>query len=233
MSTSEQVVPGVHLVAIGPIVNAFVVVGDEGVTLVDTGTAKGVPKIQAALKDLGRQRVDAIALTHHHPDHRGGASILRGDADVYVHPIDATVVTGARPAPGPAVGGAQKLLVKLVRPLVDRMSGEPQPVPVAHEIGEDGRVPGGLRAIHTPGHTDGHLSFMLEEHRLLFVGDAAQHRGEVKLPPPFFTEDMQRAKDTIRKIAALDFDVAVFGHGTVLRGKANAAFRKLVDSLAS
>jgi hypothetical protein len=43
---------------------------------------------------------------------------------------------------------------------------------------------------------------------------------------------MDEAKSSIRKIAELDFDTAVFGHGTVLRGKANAEFRKLADRLA-
>lgn len=236
MSTPESIVDGVYAVPIGAIVNAFIIVDDE-VTLVDTGTAKGAPKIEAALSELGRPRVDHIALTHHHPDHRGGASILRtdepGGAKVYAHPLDATVVTGDRQPPGPSVSGGLKLLVSVVRPLVDRMSGEPKPVPVHQEIHEDDTVPGGLRAIHTPGHTAGHLSFLLESKRLLFVGDAAQHRTNVALPPPFFTEDMDQAKATIAKIAALDFDVAVFGHGKVLRGKANANFRKLVDKLAS
>ncbi len=67
---------------------------------------------------------------------------------------------------------------------------------------------------------------------MLFVGDAAANRRRLSLGPTFFTEDMTEAKRTIAKIAALDFDVAVFGHGKVLRGKANAEFRKLAERLA-
>lgn len=34
-------------------------------------------------------------------------------------------------------------------------------------------------------------------------------------------------------IAELDFDTAVFGHGTVLRGKANSEFRRFAENVAS
>lgn len=232
MTAPEEIVSGVYGIPIGPIVNAFLLV-DDGVTLVDTGTAKGVDRIQRALRDLGRTRIDAVALTHHHPDHRGGAAALGEDAKVYVHELDAAVVRGDRKQPGPAVGGVQKVLITALSPLTGMLIGNPRPAAVHKEIDEGDEVPGGLRAIHTPGHTAGHVSFLHESKRLLFVGDAAQNRTQLALPPPFFTEDMTQAQTTLQKIAALDFDTAVFGHGKVLKGKANAEFRKFVDRLAS
>ncbi len=232
MTTPEEIVPGVYGIAVGPIVNAFVLV-EDGVTLVDTGTPKGVGKIQSALRDLGRTRVDTIALTHHHPDHRGGAPALGADAHVYVHPLDAPVVRGDRKQPGPSVGGVQRVLITAFGPVATMLIGNAEPAAVHKEINDGDDVPGGLRAVHTPGHTAGHVSFLAESKRLLFVGDAAQHRTALAPPPPFFTEDASQAKTTLQKIAALDFDVAVFGHGKVLKGKANAEFRKLVDRLAS
>ena len=39
-------------------------------------------------------------------------------------------------------------------------------------------------------------------------------------------------KVSIGKIAELEFDAACFGHGSVLKGKANVAFRRLVEKLA-
>jgi glyoxylase-like metal-dependent hydrolase (beta-lactamase superfamily II) len=67
---------------------------------------------------------------------------------------------------------------------------------------------------------------------MLFVGDAARNMKHLANTPSAFAEDMPEAKRTIAKIASLDFDTAVFGHGGVLRGKANAEFRKLADRLA-
>ena len=232
MSAPEEIVAGVYGIAVGPIVNAFVVV-DEGVTLIDTGTAKGAGQIEAALRELGRTRIDNIALTHHHPDHRGGASVFATGANVYVHSLDADVVRGDREQPGPSVGGIQRLLITALGPVLNTVAGRPKPVAVHAELSDGDDLPGGLKAIHTPGHTAGHVSFLDQAKRLLFVGDAAQHRSGLALPPPFFTEDMSQAKATLQKIAALDFDVAVFGHGRVLKDKANTEFRKLVDRLAS
>jgi glyoxylase-like metal-dependent hydrolase (beta-lactamase superfamily II) len=233
MTTPEEILPGVYGMSLG-IVNAFVLV-DEDVTLIDTGIPRSLDNIRSALATIDRGPVRNIALTHHHPDHRGSAAALAKGATIYVHPADATVVDGTRKPPGPAVGGPQKLLLLALGPIVRRVAGgDPEATAVDHEIVEGDEIPGtsGLRAIHTPGHTAGHVSYLHPDKRILFVGDAAQHRKGLALPPPFFTEDMERARKTLGKIAELDFDTAVFGHGTVLRGKANAEFRKLVDSLA-
>jgi glyoxylase-like metal-dependent hydrolase (beta-lactamase superfamily II) len=122
-----------------------------------------------------------------------------------------------------------------LRPILGALvMGKPADVAVEHRIAEGAEIPGtGLRAVHTPGHTDGHISYLHAAKRFLFVGDAAQHRSGLGLPNPAFTEDMGQAKRTLAKIAELDFDTAVFGHGTVLTGKANAEFRKFADEVAS
>jgi glyoxylase-like metal-dependent hydrolase (beta-lactamase superfamily II) len=68
---------------------------------------------------------------------------------------------------------------------------------------------------------------------VLFAGDAAGLLfGRVGMPLGMFTEDVAQAKESIRKLAALEFDAACFGHGGVLRRGANAAFRRAVEKLA-
>jgi glyoxylase-like metal-dependent hydrolase (beta-lactamase superfamily II) len=56
--------------------------------------------------------------------------------------------------------------------------------------------------------------------------------GRLGLPVGMFTEDMARAKESMRKIAALEFNSACFGHGGVLKDKAHAAFRRYVEKMA-
>jgi len=47
-----------------------------------------------------------------------------------------------------------------------------------------------------------------------------------------FTEDIAAAKESFRKLAALEFKVACFGHGGPIKGKAHTAFRRAVEKLA-
>jgi glyoxylase-like metal-dependent hydrolase (beta-lactamase superfamily II) len=230
MSAPEEIVPGVYGVNLG-FVNAFFI-ADDVVTLVDTGLRARADRIAAALKDIGRDDVGNIALTHHHADHRGGLGLLRKDGvKLFVHPIDAQIVRGDRKPPPPQGNAVRKFAFAVLGPIFMRA----QTMPVDVELSEDDVIPdtGGLRAVFTPGHTMGHMSFLHPDKRVLFVGDAARNMNELANTPSAFAEDLSEAKRTIAKIAGLDFDTAVFGHGGVLRGKANAEFRKLADRLAS
>ena len=230
MSAPEEIVPGVYGVNLG-FVNAFFI-ADDVVTLVDTGIKARAAQIASALKDVGREDVANIALTHHHPDHRGGLGLLRKEGvKVFVHPIDAQIVRGDRKPPGPRGNPLRRAAFGVLGPIL--MRGQTSPVDV--ELTEGDVIPdsGGLRAVHTPGHTMGHVSFLHPDKRVLFVGDAARNMRRLANTPSAFAEDMPEARRTIAKIAGLDFDTAVFGHGGVLRGKANAEFRKLADELAS
>jgi glyoxylase-like metal-dependent hydrolase (beta-lactamase superfamily II) len=107
------------------------------------------------------------------------------------------------------------------------------PVDVEVADGEELAVAGGIRAVHTPGHTPGHLSFLLPRGGgVLFAGDAAANIIRLGLPIGMFTADREQAKESIRKLASLEFEVACFGHGRVLKGEANLRFRRLAEKLA-
>jgi len=153
-------------------------------------------------------------------------------AKSYVHPLDSPIVRGDRPQPGP---NPASLLGKFAGPLLARFGPAPTTAPVDVEVadGEELAVAGGIRALHTPGHTPGHLAFLLpRDGGLLFAGDAAANVIRLGLPIGMFTADRQQAKESIRKLAALEFEVACFGHGRVLKGEANLKFRRLAEKLA-
>lgn len=219
-------------------VNAYLVDGDE-LTLVDTGLPGLAKTFFKAIRDAGREPADLkhIAITHHHADHTGSLAKLVAkvpDARIYAHPLDVPVVTGEKPVPGP---NPASIAGRILGPLIMRMQPERlEPVEV-HAPVEDGQeIPaaGGMKVLHTPGHTAGHVSFLKPGNGgVLFVGDAAGHMfGRVGPPIGMFTEDMAQAKETIRKLAEIEFDAACFGHGTVIEGRANAAFRRWVEKQA-
>ena len=89
---------------------------------------------------------------------------------------------------------------------------------------EDGQtfLPG-ITALMAPGHTPGHLLFLLEGSgtRVLFTGDAAKNRAELLSHEPEATDDRSRARESIDRIWSIWREVPgtilVPGHDLSLR----------------
>ena len=87
----EPVAEGVHEIQLLR-VKAHAIVESDGVTLIDTGYAGSLPRIERALADLGKTVDDVrrVVCTHGHPDHAGGARALADlGIEVFIHPADA------------------------------------------------------------------------------------------------------------------------------------------------
>ena len=234
----ERVLPGVYGVKIRRgYVNAFII-ADGPLALIDSGLPGQARVFLKHIRAIGSRPEDLhqIAITHHHVDHTGSLAALvkATHAKVYVHPLDAPIVRGEKPVPGP---NRKSITGRILWPVIKRITPSQLPtLSVDHEVqdGETLPIAGGLQAIHTPGHTAGHVSYLWPRHGgVLFAGDAAGHMfGRLGTPLGMFTEDMAQARESIRRLAGLEFDTACFGHGGVLKGKAHAAFRRYVEKMA-
>ena len=79
-------------------------------------------------------------------------------------------VRGRTLEPGPAV--VRSVIVRAMGRRVATSAGDP--VAVEHEVDDGETLPFGATALHTPGHTAGHLALLLpRDGGVLFVGDAA------------------------------------------------------------
>ena len=225
-----EIVPGVHTIDSLGMGRAYLAIDADRVTVIDTGLKGSAERVLRALEAAGRKAQDVrqIVITHHHGDHSGSLAELaeRTGAQVAVHALDAPIVRGERLPPGPSSGG-------LLKPLLTRMA---RPAPAAHvnrELADGDEVDAldGIRVVHTPGHTPGSICLYCPKRRLLFVGDAAANTFGLRGPIGWFTEDAAQARESLRKLAALDFEAAFFGHGRPIDKDAVLRFRRFAEKL--
>lgn len=205
-------------------VNAYLVPGPEGLTLVDTGFSWNVRQILAALDGRAVRR---ILLTHYHPDHVGGAAELsaRTGATVHVHEDDLPFVTRRKlieGEPGWWVTRAFLVFVRLIG------MGH-HAVPERLETFREGDRFDDLVALHTPGHTPGSSSFWHEPSRSLLCGDNlvnTRSRGFV-VGLSFCTLDHASQRRSIARYRELGAGTVLSGHGSPWHGDLSAWTRRL------
>ena len=228
----ERVTDGVYQVKKG--FRAYVVDGDEGLTLIDTGLPKRAGVLISGIESIGRSVADvrSIVLTHSHADHAGNAAELKreANAELYCSPADAPAVGGVEKAPTPPF--LDRTPLQVLKPLINLLP-TPEPAEVDHliEAGVLLRLPEDLIATPTPGHTPGHTSFLLDRAGgILFVGDAAaQKNGSVTRA--WFNRSTPQSDQAVKTLAELDFTTACFGHADPLIGKAGDAFKRYAAAL--
>ncbi|HRX58517.1 MAG TPA: MBL fold metallo-hydrolase [Eubacteriales bacterium] len=186
-----------HLVCGALGVNTYIIGSDhsDDCIVIDPGTAAPV---LAALKKNGLA-CKAILLTHGHFDHIGGVRKLKEQtgAKVYIHEADAEMLRSNRAS-----------LAVLTGDLLE--SAEPD---VLLQGGETLEIAGlTIKVLHTPGHTKGGVSYILEEEHKLFCGDTLfrESVGRTDFPGGSEAELYRSIK---QGLFALDGDYEVFcGH---------------------
>ncbi|MCN9240355.1 MBL fold metallo-hydrolase [Streptomyces sp. RY43-2] len=208
---------------------------DDELTLVDAGVKGSGAPIAEAIRALGLDvsQLRRIVLTHFHEDHMGGAAELAAlsGAEVLAHRLDAPVVLGQLPAPPPVFEEGERAVQAAVARRLPR--GEPLRPDRVGSV-EDGDVldfGGGARVVHAPGHTHGSIALHLPEHGVLFTGDAvAVSPADGAVILGVFNLDRAQAIRSFRQLAALDTEVACFGHGEPVLENAADVLRRAADT---
>lgn len=234
MNTS-RIAEGLFEIRLG-IVNCHAAVGDDGsVTLIDAGLPGHADEIADGLARCGLsvEQVDTIIVTHLHSDHTGSAAELkrRSGARVIAHRADAQMIEQGAPMrsvePGP--GLMPKVMMRFMS-FFSPSSCEPVEVDRRVEDGDVVRDGGGFRIFHTPGHTAGHIALLWQRVPVLFLGDALSNmRG---LREPLVWEEPTIARESIRRLADLSFETALFGHGPAMTSRARERVLALAERMA-
>lgn len=168
-------------------------------TLVDAGPQGTTDAVVDALTEIGVQP-ERLVLTHGDPDHVGGFDRLADRYDLETWVPEQTTRELKR---------------------------------IDHRYGDGDRI-GQFEAVHVPGHTeDNHV---LVGDGVCIVGDAlwgADRRGlpagEFHLPPAVYSEDLNRAEESLERLLPYEFDVALVFHGTSITERADDRLDQYVD----
>jgi glyoxylase-like metal-dependent hydrolase (beta-lactamase superfamily II) len=233
-------------------VNVYAMVGDDGVDLIDAGMAlvQARERLTEALAQLGYGLPDIrnFFITHIHQDHYTLAvelrTTLRGQITLGAAERDNMAairdVAAGRAEVGfiemlPAMGAG--VLASQVRDLLGPRFADPQPrlewsdpdrwLPDGALIELPGRT---LRAIHTPGHTSGHVVFHDDAAALLFAGDHVLPHitPSIGFQPVIVRSSLNQYLGSLRLMLALPDSRLLPAHGPV-RPSTHARVRELLE----
>lgn len=216
--------------------NFYLVQEGADYALIDAGYPRYFRQLRAAVAELGTtlHAIRGVVVTHHHVDHAGTAEALRSVAGVpvFANQHDADMVRGRRRSHVPPGFYRQSWRPSMMRYLAHTIAvggARYRPVSAVAEV-EDGQVldlPGRPRVVHSPGHTQGHCSLVLDERGVLFAGDALVNfdyaTGHSGIRQHRFNDDRLLALASLDRLAAVDANTVLFGHGDPWRGSPSRA----------
>ena len=238
-----RLTPDVALVGGGPLTgfglspdfdaHVYLLDGGDELALVDCGlgTDAGRAALLSGVAELGLDaaRIRRLFLTHYHTDHAGGAGAYRSALGV-------SVAAAAEVAPALATADGAATQFSASSALGFYPTGYAYtPCPIDDPLADgDTRSIGRLqiRAISTPGHCAGHLSFLVTggDRTYLFAGDAVFAGGKILLQA-IPDCDLGQTLASIRRLAETSFDALLPGHGGIVLSGGEAHVAAAIASI--
>ena len=219
-----KIVNGIYQVE-GVNCNVYFAEDGDKLILIDTGLPRSDKKILKFVETLSRNPSDVslIVITHFHIDHVGGLKKVQEatGAKVAVGELDSEIVAGKKSPPKP-----KNLLFRAFSSVVKPASVQPD------LMLKEGDKVGGLTVILTAGHSEGSISLLDTQKKVMFVGDALRFENDKLVEPPEqFNLDTAKAREAIGKISTFDFEVMLGGHGEPLLDKASQKVKEFYATL--
>ncbi|HEX7244509.1 MAG TPA: MBL fold metallo-hydrolase [Solirubrobacterales bacterium] len=233
----EEVAEGVWLLRgdARDAMNVYFLEDGDGVVQFDAGTKGMTKEVRAAAERLGGLK--RIVLGHAHADHRGTAPGL--GVPVLCHPDEVADAEGDAAIPPYMEISMLPAPARWIFPfLLRRWDGGAVKIDGTVEEGDE---VAGFRVVHFPGHAPGLIGLWRESDRLALVSDVVYlldstklgkplPPGEASVPHPAWGWDHAKAKDSVRKLAALEPATVCAGHEAPLRdGNLRAVLERAAD----
>ncbi|MDR4170847.1 MBL fold metallo-hydrolase [Bacillus nitratireducens] len=200
------------------IIHPILLWDDEMAVLIDTGFPGQFEDIQVEMERVGVSfdKLKVVILTHQDIDHIGSLpeilQNLESNIKVYAHELDKPYIEGELPL------------------LKDAQVQNPPKGKVSDTLIDGQELPycGGIRILHTPGHTPGHISLYLKQSKTLVAGDSMYSvNGMLRGIHAPTTLNVKEAQQSLKKYSNLDIESVVCYHGGLSKGDINAQIQKL------
>ena len=209
---NRRVVPNLLRVRT-PLVNFHVLKDESGLVLLDAGFVGGRQCLCRALTKRGweNEPIRGILLTHGHLDHVLNVAGLAEETGAWIAAprLDKERYLGRGKSGGwSRVAG---LLEGIGRPPLGFLPFSPD-----RWIDDGNEIDtwGGLRAVHLPGHTEGHTGYYCGARKLLFCGDLfASFSRWSHFPPAILNSHPALLVESVRKALSLDLAGVIPNHG--------------------
>lgn len=218
-----------------------VVYDKDNVVLVDVGYPGHYQVIseQFANASIPFEKLTKIILTHQDFDHIGGLSSFIGDEkhiEVLAHEADIPYIEGTK-TPLKLTDDFMKKLKKTINEFSMKKQEELNKIMDNYFMkvdkslsdGEELPICGGIKVIHIPGHTPGHICLYLKKHKILIAGDALTIiNGELYGPDSIETPDLKLALKSLEKLNDYAIKTVICYHGGVYDRNVNNRILEII-----
>lgn len=203
----------------GKIIHPTLLWDQEMAVLIDTGFPSQFEDLRAAMEKVGVSfdKLKVIILTHQDIDHIGSLPEILQEygrhIKVYAHELDKPYIQGDLPL------------------LKDGHIENPPKGKVNDTLIDGQELPycGGIRVIHTPGHTPGHISLYLKQSKTLIAGDSMYSvNGIIEGIHVPTVLDLKEAQLSLKKYLDLDIESVVCYHGGLSMININDQIQKVI-----
>ncbi|WP_207532668.1 MBL fold metallo-hydrolase [Desertivirga arenae] len=206
-------------------INCFLIKGQDKHILVDTGVPGSEGRIlrQLEARGISKEEIGLIIITHGHIDHFGSVKELQEilKVPILIHEGDKAALETGMSLPD-TLKANHKIWNYTLKPKLLHDKAHPCRADITLTDGEEyDLAPFGIKGkvIHTPGHTPGSLSIILNDGSAIIMDLASSgillggiaFSSRMKHPP--FHDDLQQVKDSIRKVLSLNTHTFYLGHG--------------------